>query len=134
MAWLQREKRNPYQESLRAYTLPAHTLREINVRPRLGHGAQLAQRIAVLDNNEMPGLTVHAAPRQSPCLNDSPDEVRRDSFILITSYGQHRTHRFKDFHRLSPSVQSKIIWLLCSQMKVVHCYNLSGITGSPPMR
>jgi hypothetical protein len=48
----------------------------------------LAERITVLDDNKMPGLTVSAASRQASCLDNPPDDIWRHGFILIGTHSQ----------------------------------------------
>jgi hypothetical protein len=60
---------------------------------------KLPQRIAVLDDNEMPRLTIHTAPGQSPRLNYPPDNLWPHWIILEFAHRQRSAHRVEDFHR-----------------------------------
>jgi hypothetical protein len=73
-----------------------------DIRPGSRHGAQPAERFAVLNDDESPRLSVHATPRQSPRLHNPPDDVWRHILFLVLAHGQHRPHSFKDFHHLPP--------------------------------
>lgn len=55
--------------------------------------AQLPQRIAALDDNEIPRLTIHTTPRQPPRLNYPPDDLWRHWLILVIAHRQQRAHR-----------------------------------------
>ncbi len=61
--------------------------------------AQLPQRIAALDDDEMPTLTIHTTPRQPPRLNYPPDDLWRHWFILVIAHRQQRAHCLEDFYR-----------------------------------
>src|SRR5215471_17253659 len=49
-----------------------------------------------LHDNEMPGLTVHAAGRQPSGLDDLADDVSRHSLVLVSAHSQHRAHGLED--------------------------------------
>ena len=72
---------------------------------------QPAERLGVLDDNEMPRLAIQAAPRQPPGLDDPPDDGRGYGFLLITAHGQDRAHGIEDFHRLTPILKRRRIGL-----------------------
>src|SRR5262249_60617505 len=60
--------------------------------------AQLAWRLAVLDDDEVPGLEIHRAARETPCLDDLAHDRLRHGTILVAANGQQGADTLEDLH------------------------------------
>ena len=57
-----------------------------DVRSGAGKPAQFFQCFPIFHDDEMPGLTIHAAGSEMTCLNDPVDDLWWYRFILVSAY------------------------------------------------
>ena len=71
---------------------PAH------VRSRLCGRRKLRQHVAILHDDELPGLAVTGAAGHAACFQDASHYGVRDGLVLVAAYGEEGANSVEDFH------------------------------------
>ena len=70
-----------------------------NIRPGARQRSQPAERFAILDDDEVPGLEIHCASRQTPRLDNLADDGLGHGPIQVAANRQQRADSLEGFHR-----------------------------------